>query len=70
MYSIMIVALLFVMQRSWHMTTGFFEAGASLFLYPFIKLQRVIVMPLQKFFHNKEEIENLQKKNSFFARTE
>ena len=63
MWRIFIIsALLFFMaHRFFFFAPGMLEQGASLIMYPFLRLQNMIVKPLQRFFADRHSMAQLEK---------
>jgi rod shape-determining protein MreC len=59
-YILALILLFFVLHRIVSLTSGYLEAGASLFVYPIIKMQNAIVVPVQKYFKKRKKNDQLQ----------
>lgn len=53
-------ALTFISYRLLYVPTNYIQTTVSIFLYPFIKLQQVVIDPFSAYFKNKREIAVLQ----------
>lgn len=64
-YFLVLIVLFFVVHRLLYVSSNVVDRGASLLLYPVVKLQHVIVSPLQKFFKKRKKNSLLQDKIAF-----
>ena len=58
-YFLALIVLFFILYRSLYVAPNLLESGASLVLYPVIKMQHIVVKPLQKFFKKRKKMDAL-----------
>lgn len=64
-YILVLILLFFVAHRLFYVSSNYLEIGASFLLYPVIKIQHIIVLPLQKYFKKRKKNNRLQERIAF-----